>query len=202
MTLLINLEKYNISFNIIILEKNDCILSKLNKNTQLFYILNGFMQKLQIFTNNEAICLQLLENKDIIIDKKKDLLYYKKINYYYKVIALKRTIILTINRKEFIKKLEGNQDLLKIIKAPQLNKHNIMLSIMAHKNTKKRLIQLLLILIKNFGIFTKSQLIIPMKLSHYDIATIIGCQRVTINKIMSQLKKNRLFSTMIRKFSS
>ena len=188
---LINLENHNISFRIYILQKNDSIIIKNKiKNDRIFYILDGFIQKSQIFTNNEIICLTLLYNDNIFTSQ---LSNFKQkshhLNYHYKFIAMKRTIILVINQQEFIKKTKHNYKLFNSWIHNYFNNHKEILQIIIHRNTKKRLTQLLLILIKHFGIFKKHKIIIPFKLSHYNISTIIGSQRITVNKIMNDLKK-------------
>ena len=76
-----------------------------------------------------------------------------------------------------------------------------MINITSHKNTKKRLIQFLFILVERLGVPTKKQIIIPLHLSHYTIATIIGSQRITVNKIMNELKKKEILSYDNKKIS-
>ena len=198
---LINLENYNISFNINILKKNDYILvNQETKKTKIIYILDGFIQNIQIFTNNEIVCLNLLYSHNLIpttqpLIKKTD----KQTNHYYKFIALTRTIILIIDKKEFLQKMQPNNQLFQELTHKHLNYNKEMISILSHRNTKKRLIQLLLILIKHFGVFTEYKILIPFNLSHYRIATIIGSQRITVNKIMNELKKNKSYYTTINK---
>ena len=191
---LTNLENHNISFNIHILKKNDCLLANPNiKSNKIIYILDGFIQILQVFTNGEAICIKLLYANDLFTSISYDIKApYQSTNYYYKIIALTKTVIATINETIFMKKIENNTKLLTELLTTNFYHNNEITQILSHRNTKKRLIQFLFILIEHFGKFTKHNLIIPFNLSHYTIATIIGSQRITVNKIMSDLKKNKL----------
>lgn len=191
---LTNLENYNISFNIHILKKNDCMLANPNsESNKIICILDGFIQILQVFTNGETICIKLLYANDLFKNISSDIKTpYQSINYYYKIVALKKTVIATINEKIFIEKIENNTKLLNELLTTNLHHNNEITQILSHRNTKKRLIQLLFILIEHFGKFTEHNLIIPFNLSHYTIATIIGSQRITVNKIMNDLKKNKL----------
>lgn len=195
---LINLEQQNISFNISILRKNDCIIAdKKTNNYKIIYILDGFIHKIQNFTNGETICLRLLYNNDTFTNIRNfNKTTNQDINYYYTFKALSKTIILIIKQKEFTSKIQNNNQLLSNFFYASENTSQQIIQILSHKNTKKRLIQLLIVLIEHFGVIYKYNIIIPFNLSHYNIATIIGSQRITVNRIMNLLKKNILFTTM------
>ena len=194
------LEKYNISFKVNILNKEDSIL--INKNNKIIYIIDGFMQKLQVFTNGEKLCTQLLY-KNHILKKIKLIkrLPYKKHNHYYELIALKRTIIITIEEQELIIKSNRSNQLIYQLHSLSSNYNEDIIGITSHKNTKKRLIQFLLVLIERLGVLTKQKIIIPLHLSHHTIATIIGSQRITVNRIMNELKKKEVLSYDNKKIS-
>lgn len=194
------LEKYNISFKINILNKEDSIL--INKNNKVIYIIDGFMQKLQVFTNGEKLCTQLLY-KDHILKKIKltKHLPYKRSNHYYELIALKRTIIITFEEQELILKSGIYNQFIYQLHSLSSNYNEDIIGITSHKNTKKRLIQFLFVLIERLGVLTKKQVIIPLNLSHYTIATIIGSQRITVNRIMNELKKKGTLSYDNKKIS-
>ena len=182
------LEKYNISFKVNILNEEDSIL--INRNNQIIYIIDGFMQKLQVFTNGEKLCTQLLYKNHIL--KKIKLtkqLRYQKYNHYYELIALKKTIIVTFEEQELIIKSSIYNQFIVQLQSLSSNHNEDIIGITSHKNTKKRLIQFLFILIERLGVLTKKRIIIPLNLSHYTIATIIGSQRITVNRIMNELKK-------------
>ena len=191
-----HLEQYNISFNIHILHRNDSIIiPKIfhEHEAHAIYIVDGLIQLLKIFTNGENICTELLYKHNFF--NKIELNCQKKINYYYKAIAIKKTIILIIPIKKLIKNtsITYKTDLwYKFLNYKYNNNH--IAEILSHRNTKKRLIQLFLILIKKFGKLTKHNIIIPFYLSHYTLGTITGSQRVTINRIMNNLKKNNIIN--------
>lgn len=190
-----NLEKYNISFNIHILQKNDSIIipKKFHKNeAKTIYIVNGLIQILKTFTNGENVCTELLYKNHFF---SKTILHCKqRTYYYYKAIAIKKTVILTIPMKELIANI--NKANKKYLPYHFLNyQHNSdIIEILSHRSTKKRLTQLLLIFAKQFGKLIQNNIIIPFYLSHYTIGTIIGSQRVTVNRIMNNLKKARIIN--------
>lgn len=185
------LEAYNISFNINILNREDSII--VNKSNCTIYIIDGFMQRLQVFTNKETLCTQLLYSPHVLKkfkSTKKN--FYLNQNSSYRFVALTKTIILTINQKEFINKGGEYNQLIYSLDYSKLIYNKDIIAIISHKNTKKRLIQFLLIIIERLGIFKEDKFLIPLDLPHYTIATIIGSQRITVNKIMNELKKKRI----------
>ena len=160
------------------------------------------MQKLQIFTNGEKLCTELLYKNHILqtIQSTKQV-PYKKNNYYYELIALTRTIFITIKEQELIITSDVYKKFTTPLYSLNSNYNEDIISIISHKNTKKRLIQFLFILIERLGVLTEKQIIIPLNLPHYTIATIIGSQRITVNKIMNELKKKGILSYDNKKIS-
>lgn len=185
------LETYNISFNLHILNKEDSIL--IDNNDRIIYIIEGLIQILQVFTNKEILCTQLLYRNQILgeyLFKRTN--FYQTNNHYYKFIALTKTLILTTNKKELITKGEKSKILVDYLCYYNYIYSKDIVTIMSHKNTKKRLIQFLFILIEQLGTFIDNKFLIPLNLSHYTIATVIGSQRITVNKIMNELKKKKI----------
>nr|YP_009541675.1 global nitrogen transcriptional regulator [Synarthrophyton chejuense]AYR05684.1 global nitrogen transcriptional regulator [Synarthrophyton chejuense] len=182
------LESINTYFNIEILQPNDSIIkTKILNDNQVIIILDGFIKILKVFTNGEVICTQLLQ-KDHIIKLKNSKNSF--VNYYYTATAITKTVILTTNITELKKKN------IKIGKFSYYNfsKNNSMIQILCHKNTKKRIAQLLLILSKEFGKIQKHNIIIPFYISHNTLSQIIGSQRVNVTRIMNELKEKRIIN--------
>lgn len=187
------LENINISFNIEILEPEDSmIITDCLKNTQRVIVLDGFIQLLKIFTNGEAICTQLLTtNHTIHLNNSAS----KLASYYYKVNAITKTVLLSIPIKEFVKKTSETQksiEKFKKLNAYNHTNHDLMTHILYHRSTKKRIIQLLLILSKEFGQHKHTYITIPFYLSHSTLSTITGSNRVNITRIMNELKNKNI----------
>lgn len=190
-----HLENVNISFNIEILQPNDSmIITNFLQDTQTIIILDGFIQILKIFTNGETICTQLLKANHIIqLDNPRS----KLVNYHYKANAITKTALLSVPIKEFAKNINETQKSIEKFKDLYTNdhiSHNIMTHILCHRNTKKRIIQLLLILSKEFGQHKNTYIIIPFYLSHSTLGIITGSNRVNITKIMNELKNENIIN--------
>nr|YP_009589095.1 global nitrogen transcriptional regulator [Corallina ferreyrae]QBL75611.1 global nitrogen transcriptional regulator [Corallina ferreyrae] len=189
------LEYYNIPFNIYILDKNDCImLDKKFSKPQLMIILNGLIQLLQIFSNGETICTALLKQNNIISDILSN--SSNTLTYYYKANAIIKTAIIVIpsNKLNYINNVLAKQTFNLCIQESRHNNNHSMIQILCHRNTKKRIIHLLLILSKNFGRLKNHEIIIPFYISHNTISIITGSQRVNVTRIMNYLKNKTIIS--------
>lgn len=195
MTWLEYLENMNISFKVYTLEPEDSIIiTNLLQNNKLVIILDGFAQLLKIFTNRESLCIKLLKANNIIeLHSPKGI----EINYYHKAIAIIKTTILSIPLQELRKKISKTQESIKTFIKLYIYSYisyDIMINILCHRNTKKRIIQLLLILLKEFGESKPPYIVIPFYLSHNTISIITGSHRVNITRIMNELKKKKLIA--------
>lgn len=192
MTWIEYLEYHNIPFNIYILDKNDCImLNKKFSKPQLMIILNGLMQLLQIFSNGETICTELLKQNNIISDILSN--SSNTLTYYYKATAIIKTAIIVIPSNKLNHSL-AKQSLNLCIQESRHNNNHSMIQILCYRNTKKRIIHLLLILSKNFGRLKNHEIIIPFYISQNTISIITGSQRVNVTRIMNGLKNKTIIS--------
>lgn len=183
------LENCNISFHIHVLDKEDFIvIRKGNTEKRIVYILDGLMQLIKVFSNGEKICIELLHSCQTAITPKPA---SRTSNYCSILTAITFTKIITVSEQE-INKIPAAGTLSEIAQDMilQKNKNYQIASILSHRNTKKRIIQLIIILAKQFGQIKGQIVTIPFHLSHQTIADITGSQRGTVNKIMNQLRKN------------
>nr|QCI07368.1 global nitrogen transcriptional regulator [Leiomenia cribrosa] len=181
-----------IAFYIYKLNKGDSLIYQKNKKyNNSSIILNGIVFLLKIFTNKEIISLGILTTNNILPD------INNEIYYYYKIIAIETTFLLSFKWSDIVYNKKIKKQLLQnIIISYQLtlNKYEIMNHIYSHKYMQYRLIQLIIFLSKEFGFFKNQQLIIPFKISQITISILIGTNRSNVNKIIKKLYKMRLIS--------
>nr|QCI05746.1 global nitrogen transcriptional regulator [Cryptopleura ramosa] len=183
------------------LNKGDTIIYNCNSDyNKSLVILNGIIYLIKIFTNQEIIPLAILNTNHIIN------LNPFRINQqnYYKIIALEKTYIISFN----INKLKYNSNtykslILNIMLSYELTikQYEIMNCILMQKHIKDRLIQLILFLSLNFGIIHQKQIIIPFQLSQKNLGTIVGSNKITINKIINKLSQAMLIRYSLKKKS-
>lgn len=179
------LKDWNISFQVHELQKEDFIVLQTASGKQnAIYILDGVAQLMQVFTNKEKICIKLLLNNQVAINYGA----LNQSNYCNTVLAITKTKIITAAHQEIWDKLAKDTDKFAQNVSYIPNEQYEITNILSHRNTKKRIVHLLIILIKQFGEITGRKITIPFNLSHQTIADITGSQRITVNKIMSKLK--------------
>jgi CRP-like cAMP-binding protein len=70
-----------------------------------------------------------------------------------------------------------------------------LLEVLVHHNAEERLIRLLVLLCQEFGRLTENGTQIDLSLTHQDFAEFIGTTRVTVTRLMGQLRKKGVIST-------
>nr|QVY57946.1 global nitrogen transcriptional regulator [Betaphycus gelatinus] len=173
---------------------------KLNKDDSIIYtqtitsnksliLLHGIVYILKIFNNQELITLAILESGNIIYNPT------PTENCYYQIIALKETFLISFswkdltNNNEYIEQ-KFTVDFLKSY-GQTIQKYETMNNILAHKYVKNRVIQLILVLLRDFSTIKKKDITISYYISQITISLITGSTKTTINKIIKELVKSK-----------
>uniref|UniRef100_A0AAU7YPD7 Global nitrogen transcriptional regulator n=1 Tax=Gracilaria hainanensis TaxID=2871843 RepID=A0AAU7YPD7_9FLOR len=185
-----------IPFYIYKLHKGDGLIFKYRTNYKPFIIVfYGVVYIMKIFPNGESIFLAVLTNDSIIDFNLSDHNYG-----YYKVVALENTYFIKffwLNYITHFKYLSTSVKLLDLFRYT-LRQYENSSFVLIHKSIRYRIMQLLLLLCKEFGVLNKNYIIIPFELSQKTISYITGSNPVTVNKIINFLIK-RLFIKYILK---
>jgi CRP-like cAMP-binding protein len=166
------------------LKAGDAVIIHSSHNFNIYLILEGALVLSKVFTNKEIISFSILKSQDLIITSFKEL---SRSNYFYKVEALADTYLLSFNRQS----IQRYESIIATQNYQTSLKNIYMTEILAHRNTRNRLIHLLLILSELFGIVNKNYINIPLKISKLMLASIIGSNRNTVGQLIYQLEYNR-----------
>nr|YP_009398994.1 global nitrogen transcriptional regulator [Cliftonaea pectinata]ARW68058.1 global nitrogen transcriptional regulator [Cliftonaea pectinata] len=192
---------YNIPYYIYKLKKEDAIvLNNLNLKNQSIIIIYGSIYATKIFRNKKTLPLAILKTGNIFHIKH---LKHKNL-FYYKLIAIEETYILSfeIDKLKNKKKITHNF-LFHIINSYNntIQKYEVMSEIINQKYTKKRLIQLILLLCLEFGIFKDKKVCIPLKMSQKNLSQMISINKNNINQIIKFLNKDtKIYYSKQKKF--
>lgn len=77
----------------------------------------------------------------------------------------------------------------------------MMIETLAHRDMGSRLVSFLLILCRDFGIPTSEGIRIDLKLSHQAIAEAIGSTRVTVTRLLGDLREEEMISIYKKKIT-
>jgi global nitrogen regulator NtcA len=75
----------------------------------------------------------------------------------------------------------------------------MMIETLAHRDMGSRLVSFLLILCRDFGIPSTNGITIDLKLSHQEIAEAIGSTRVTVTRLLGELRQKQMISIYKKK---
>jgi Crp-like helix-turn-helix domain len=154
-------------------------------NTNIYIILEGAIIISKVFTNQEILSLGILSSQDVIITSFNNVC---SSNYFYQVHAISETYMISMNNKY----TNYFQEIFSIQYKQTCLKYKYMIEVLAHKNIKHRLIQLLLNLSNLFSITQNKHIEINLSLSHKTISSIIGSNRNTLNQLMKKMQDQKL----------
>jgi global nitrogen regulator NtcA len=77
----------------------------------------------------------------------------------------------------------------------------MMIETLAHRDMGSRLVSFLLILCRDFGVPDPQGVTIDLKLSHQAIAEAIGSTRVTVTRLLGDLRDDRMISIQKKKIT-
>lgn len=180
-----------IDYQIFSLRQRDIILFE--NSSQLYIILIGSLIIKKVLKSTHKITLNLLTTNDTfgqleLIDD----------NFYYEVEAISKTKIACINYSTILKECS---------KYPSFNlffiNHLIsrsakayhFIEIISHKSITSRLVSLLLLLAEQNGSQSNNGIVINFIVTHKMLAQIIGSNRVSVTRILSDLIKTKFIST-------
>ncbi len=183
------LENFNTSFHIHTLDKEDFVLLRYDKkNRRILYVLEGCTQLLRVFTNNEKVCLRILSKNQITIN---DCYNRKRENYCDLMLATAKTKIIAIPLVEIKNEVKKRAGVFIKTETQEDSIKDEVINILSHRNTKKRVVQLLIVLTKQLGYIKGNRIIVPTQLTHQAIAEITGSQKRTVSRIMKNLKHEK-----------
>nr|QCI05925.1 global nitrogen transcriptional regulator [Dasysiphonia japonica] len=127
---------------------------------------------------------------------------YSDNKYYYKLIALENTYIISFNIKEIKPSIKLKTNIfLRIIHSQQLTLKNYerMNLILKHRYIKYRIIQMILLLFLQFGVINNNSIYIPFHLSQKYLTIILGTNKTIVNQTIQQLIKKMIIKYSTKK---
>nr|YP_009732045.1 global nitrogen transcriptional regulator [Gracilaria edulis]QHS70517.1 global nitrogen transcriptional regulator [Gracilaria edulis]UAD85682.1 global nitrogen transcriptional regulator [Gracilaria edulis] len=180
--------------------KNFCCVYKLYKGdtlifkddltcNSLFIIFYGTVYIMKIFTNGESIFSSLLTSNSVINSNFSSSSYIR-----HKIIALENTYLIKFFNLDAINSslyLSNTINLFNLF-SYTLSQYEISSYILVHKSVKYRIIQLLLLLCRQFGVLNYNYVLIPFEISQKTLINITGGHINAVNRVMNDLIRNLL----------
>ncbi|ASN78814.1 Ycf28 (chloroplast) [Porphyra umbilicalis] len=177
------------------LKQHDVLI--FDANSTLYIILAGCLIVKKVFRNRKKIILNLLTSEDTFGHTQ-----FASSHFYYEVEAIDVAQIVSIEYSTIMSICQNHHKfsvffidhlLLCSIKA------NRFMEIISHKSITNRLVSLLLLLSEHNGISQSNGIFLNLAITHRVLAQIIGSNRVSITRIMSELVQTKLISIQKKK---
>jgi CRP/FNR family transcriptional regulator, global nitrogen regulator len=129
-----------------------------------------------------------------------------KSDRFYHAVAFTPVELLSVSIEQFEKALKDNPELSWIMLrglSSRILQTEMMIETLAHRDMGSRLASFLLILCRDFGIPNGNGITIDLKLSHQAIAEAIGSTRVTVTRLLGDLRdeENQVISIQKKKIT-
>lgn len=177
---------------------NDCLIyTDNNQVKKTIIILYGIILILKVFTNGESICIAILSKNNLInLDSCKK--YNKR--YYFQAIAIEESWVLSFQSNYIYKTSPKNINMFFKAYNITMKQQAVMNEILIHRETKFRLIQLIIYLSEEFGYIQKQYITFNFRIYQTTLALIIGSNKFTINKIVKKLYNQLIIKMYKKKF--
>lgn len=185
------LEKYFSGFKKFSYQKGEIILRADDQPRGVFYLKKGYIKLYSLSQNAEELILIIFKPEDFFpimwtINDTPN-------NYYLE--AMTDVELYLSPKQEFLKFIEGNNDVLFELTSRILTRFGGILTRMEHAifgNARSKVAAIILICADRFGAKVKKNIVIEVPLTHQDIAELIGLARETVSIEMEALQKKGL----------
>jgi len=171
---------------------------------RVYFLQKGAVKLSRVYEAGEEITVALLRENSVF--GVLSLLTGNKSDRFYHAVAFTPVELLSIPIEHMEKALKENPDLSMLLLrglSSRILQTEMMIETLAHRDMGSRLVSFLLILCRDFGVPTPSNdgVTIDLKLSHQAIAEAIGSTRVTVTRLLGDLRQDKMISIHKKKIT-
>ncbi len=169
---------------------------------RVYFLLKGAVKLSRVYEAGEEITVALLRENSIF--GVLSLITGEKSDRFYHAVAFTPVELLSAPIDHFKQSLKDNPDLSMLMLqglSSRILQTEMMIETLAHRDMGSRLVSFLLILCRDFGLPTPEGIRIDLKLSHQAIAEAIGSTRVTVTRLLGELKQEEMISIYKKKIT-
>ncbi len=196
----INGEAY--SSNIELFERGKTIFFPGDPADKIYFLLKGAVKLSLVYEAGDEITVALLRENSVF--GVLSLIAGQKSDRFYHAVAFSSVELLSAPTNKVEEALRTNSDLsILMLKglSSRILQAEMMIETLAHRDMGSRLVSFLLILCRDFGIPVSEGIHIDLKLSHQAIAEAIGSTRVTITRLLGDLRQQGIISIYKKKIT-
>ncbi len=169
---------------------------------RVYFLLKGAVKLSRLYEAGEEITVALLRENSIF--GVLSLVTGQKSDRFYHAVAFTPVELLSAPVEQFQRALAENPELSRLMLqglSSRILQTEMMIETLAHRDMASRLVSFLLILCRDFGVPGPNGVTIDLKLSHQAIAEAIGSTRVTVTRLLGELRQQNLISIHKKKIT-
>jgi global nitrogen regulator NtcA len=185
-------------------ERNKTIFFPGDPAERVYFLLKGAVKLSRVYEAGEEITVALLRENSVF--GVLSLITGNKSDRFYHAVAFTPVELLSVSIEQFEQALKESPELSWMMfksLSSRILQTEMMIETLAHRDMGSRLASFLLILCRDFGIPSNNGITIDLKLSHQAIAEAIGSTRVTVTRLLGDLRdeNNKVISIQKKKIT-
>ena len=169
---------------------------------RVYFLLKGAVKLSRVYEAGEEITVALLRENSIF--GVLSLLTGNRSDRFYHAVAFTPVELLSAPIEQVEQALKENPDLSMLMLrglSSRILQTEMMIETLAHRDMGSRLVSFLLILCRDFGLPSPDGITVDLKLSHQAIAEAIGSTRVTVTRLLGDLRDKNMISIHKKKIT-
>lgn len=169
---------------------------------RVYVLIKGAVKLSRVYEAGEEITVALLRENSVF--GVLSLITGHKSDRFYHAVAFTPVEILSVPIEQVEKALKQDPNLSMMMLqglSSRILQTEMMIETLAHRDMGSRLVSFLLILCRDFGVPGQEGIRIDLKLSHQAIAEAIGSTRVTVTRLLGDLRQKNMISIHKKKIT-
>ncbi|MBW4620377.1 MAG: global nitrogen regulator NtcA [Cyanosarcina radialis HA8281-LM2] len=169
---------------------------------RVYFLVKGAVKLSRVYEAGEEITVALLRENSVF--GVLSLITGNRSDRFYHAVAFTPVELLSVPIDHFEQALKQNSELSWLMLrglSSRILETEMMIETLAHRDMGSRLVSFLLILCRDFGTPTNNGITIDLKLSHQAIAEAIGSTRVTVTRLLGDLREQEMISIHKKKIT-
>lgn len=162
---------------------------------RVYFLIKGAVKLSRVYEAGEEITVALLRENSVF--GVLSLITGHRSDRFYHAVAFTPTELLSVPIEQVEKALRDDPELPIVLLrglSSRILQTEMMIETLAHRDMGSRLVSFLLILCRDFGVPSTNGITVDLKLSHQAIAEAIGSTRVTVTRLLGELRDQEMIS--------
>jgi len=169
---------------------------------RVYFLLRGAVKLSRVYEAGEEITVALLRENSVF--GVLSLITGHRSDRFYHAVAFTPVELLSLPIDRVEKTIKQNPEVSMVMLqglSSRILQTEMMIETLAHRDMGSRLVSFLLILCRDFGVPSEEGITIDLKLSHQAIAEAIGSTRVTVTRLLGDLRAEKMISIHKKKIT-